>query len=100
MYVTPEFAAACGHLTTDQLDDLQTVCARRPDAARILRSFVRAAVANGDAAALRFHRGVGVWLTDGTDVPALAIFADALGNWTMLRASDLAVVQYLADEVR
>jgi predicted SpoU family rRNA methylase len=42
---------------------------------------------------------IGVWLKDGTDIPALAIFGDDLGNWTMVRASDGMVAQYLSDEV-
>jgi hypothetical protein len=43
--------------------------------------------------------GIGVWLTDGTDVPALAIAMDELGNWTLIRRDGWAVVQYFSDEV-
>lgn len=43
---------------------------------------------------------LGVWLADGRDIPCLALFCCDLGNWSVLRKSDLGVMQYLADEVK
>lgn len=67
----------------------------------LVAGFVEAAHANGMSCirTVATHPGIGVWLLDGTDVPALAIAQDELGNWAMIQRDGWATVQYLADEV-
>jgi hypothetical protein len=47
------------------------------------------------------NKSIGVWLRDGSDVPALAIAMDILGNWIVVRAdvSPVVVTQYFSTEV-
>ena len=70
-------------------------------AERLVAAFGEAAEANGMTCirTVETHPGIGVWLKDGTDVPALAIAQDELGNWSMVRRDGWAVVQYFANEV-
>ncbi len=67
----------------------------------VVAGFVEAAKANGMTCirTVETHPGIGVWLKDGTDVEALAIAQDELGNWSLVRRDGWAVVQYFADEV-
>lgn len=46
----------------------------------------------------RANSVIGVWLKDGRDIPALAIYEDDLGNWVMLNENG-KVHQYTHDEV-
>jgi hypothetical protein len=69
--------------------------------ARAVQEFVETAKAN-NLEGIRTRDqipNIGVWLKDGTDVPALAVAEDGFGNWTVLRASDLKVVQYLRSDI-
>lgn len=47
------------------------------------------------------NKSIGVWLRDGSDIPALAIAMDILGNWIVVRAdvSPVVVTQYFSTEV-
>ena len=75
---------------------------RIPEGAEgVVAGFVEAAHANGMECirTVATHPGIGVWLADGTDVPALAIAMDELGNYSMVMREGWATVQYLADEV-
>lgn len=67
----------------------------------LVAGFVEAAYANGMSNILTVEDrpSIGVWLLDGTDVPALAIAMDELGNWSLVRRDGWATVQYFADEV-
>lgn len=70
------------------------------DARELVEQFVETAHAN-DLVPVTLDQNprIGVFLRDGTDVPALAVADDGMGNWTVLRESDRKVVQYLWDEV-
>lgn len=46
----------------------------------------------------RQNPDIGVWLKDGRDIAALAIFKDELDNWTLL-TEDGCVLQFLHNEV-
>ncbi len=75
---------------------------RIPEGAEgLVAGFVEAAMANGmsNIKTVEDAPGIGVWLLDGSDVPALAIAMDELGNWAMVRRDGWATVQYFADEV-
>ena len=68
---------------------------------KLVESFVEAAEANGDEVTTRDDVPTcGLALTYDYDVAALAVSHDPdVGTWTALRASDLKVVQYTAEEV-
>ncbi len=66
----------------------------------LIEEFCKAARANGHyPITCQQLPHIGVWLKDGTDIPALAIYEDDLGNWVMLSAKDNHVRQYLHNEV-
>ena len=70
-----------------------------PTQRQLTADFCRTARSMGDRPITRRQNpDIGVWLKDGRDIAALAIFKDELDNWTLL-TEDGCVLQFLHNEV-